>query len=202
MLVTSLAHHSLAHATDELRILLTSELEGRVQPRAACCGAPRLGGLARLMTVVRATEGDGQRPLLVDAGNAFFGGASLRSDGRIVGAAFDRLGYVVVNVSYRDFRLGKEATQRIARESRFSMLSANLFDKASGELLFDPYLIDEYDSRTVGILSVTFAPQSLRSLPRRRSQTRRLEGLCQGQPVLHQGIRGANESFFERLARL
>jgi hypothetical protein len=96
----------------------------------------------------------------------------MASAGRIIADAMDALGYDAVNVSYRDFRLGKEAIVRLGSESSFPMLSANLRDDATDDLLFDPYVVTNYGDRRVAILGLTQVPASVAALPHLKAQLR------------------------------
>jgi hypothetical protein len=76
----------------------------------------------------------------MDAGNALFGAESLESQGRVILAAYNALGYDAVNLSYRDFRRGKAATLALVQDAQFAVLSANLLDTDMGQPFVQPYI--------------------------------------------------------------
>jgi 2',3'-cyclic-nucleotide 2'-phosphodiesterase (5'-nucleotidase family) len=86
----------------------------------------------------------------VDASNALFGAESLASQGRVVVAAYQVLGYDAVNLSYRDFRRGKAATLALLQDAQFATLSANVLDADTGQPLVQPYIIKQMAAKGSG----------------------------------------------------
>lgn len=151
------------------RVLLTADLEGTVDPCNVCPGERGRGGLARLGTLVRELRGAGERPVLVDAGNALFGIDSIESGGAVVVDAFTALGYDAVNLSWRDFRLGRDVTLARVEEAPFPLVSANLRHE-SGAALTRPYVVVQRGGTRVALLGVTEAPGALEHIPHLREQ--------------------------------
>jgi 2',3'-cyclic-nucleotide 2'-phosphodiesterase (5'-nucleotidase family) len=145
---------------------MTADCEGHVAPCAHCPGTVGLGGLARRATLLRRVHAD----LLLDCGNVFFGEDSLRSGGQIMAAAYGQMRYDAVNISFRDFRLGKAATLRLLHDSAFVPLSANLVDEQTGRPLFKPFFIKTAAGRTVAVIGVTESPPGIDFLPHLREQ--------------------------------
>jgi hypothetical protein len=154
-------------------VLLTADTEGHVDACATCPSHSGLGGLARRATLTGRLRQEGPL-LLLDAGNAFFGGDSAESGGKVIRAAYEALGYDAVNISYRDFREGRESTLALVKGAKFAAVSANLLDEQTGELLFKPLVIKEVAGRKLAILGVTEAPIGLEFLPYLKEQ---LEGV-------------------------
>ena len=150
-------------------ILLTADGEGHVGPCSACPLHVGLGGLARRATLIARQRQSGPL-LLLDAGNSFFGGESAVSKGKVIAAAYDALGYDAVNISYRDFRHGREATLALLQGRKFSGVSANLLDEETGRLLFKPYVLERLGDQNLAILGLTESPAGLQSLPLLREQ--------------------------------
>ena len=146
-------------------IALSADTEGRTRHVQQCCGDPGSGGLERRATLVKQLRAQDGNLLLVDAGNSFFGGDSLSSRGEVIAAAYELLGYDAINVSWRDFRLGKDATVRLIACRKFAAVSASLIDETSGELLFQPFLVKQVAGERVAILGVTQSPAGLDVLP-------------------------------------
>jgi 2',3'-cyclic-nucleotide 2'-phosphodiesterase (5'-nucleotidase family) len=120
--------------------------------------------VARRATVIKAARAQGGSLLLLDAGNSLV--ATLREAGsrepaeRTHGQTsveiLNRLGYDAVALGAKDLLLSKEELQkRIGEAEGFSFLSANLRDRASGQLLAAPYLIKELAGHRVGLLGIT-----------------------------------------------
>lgn len=147
---------------DALRILMSADNEGQTRPCSHCPVGVGLGGMSRRATAIdRARQ---EHPLLLlDAGNALFGGDS--ADGRIIIAAYNALGYDALNISYRDFRHGKQATLDALKEAKFPILSANLVDAKTGKPLFLPYIVQTIEGQTVAIIGLCQPPAGLDLLP-------------------------------------
>ena len=154
-------------AAGDLSILLSADTEGQVAP---CQDCPlNLGGLARRATLVKRLRGEGPT-LLLDAGNALAGSDSLASDGKVIVEAYNALGYDVLNLSYREFRFGKERTLAALKDARFAVVSANLLDEASGVLLARPYVVKEVGGRKIAVIGVTDLSAAAASLPHLKRQ--------------------------------
>jgi curli biogenesis system outer membrane secretion channel CsgG len=168
MIPVLLAFGSPALADDAVDVVLTSDTEGHVEPCNGCPGRKGLGGLARRATLLRALRTEAPALIAVDAGNALFGAGSLGSEGRVMSAAYAELGYAALNLSYRDFRLGKEVC--LARISGLPFVSANIRDSASGELLCQPYRIVEAGSQKLAFVGLSARPAGLKVLKHLRRQ--------------------------------
>jgi len=151
-----------------LHLLLSADDEGHTAPCAHCPAAYARGGLARRSTAIENARRD-QPLLLLDAGNALFGGDG-GPTGQVLVAAFNALRYDVLNVSYREFRFGKQATLQAMEEACFSPISSNLLDEGTGNLLFAPYAIKHLNGQTVAIVGITEPPAGLEQLPHLRAQ--------------------------------
>jgi 2',3'-cyclic-nucleotide 2'-phosphodiesterase (5'-nucleotidase family) len=150
----------------QIRLAITADTEGHVAPCTHCPGVAGLGGLARRATLLARSRAD----LLLDAGNVFFGEDSLRSDGQVMVAAYGQLHYDAVNISFRDFRLGKSATLKLLENSPSVPLSANLLDEQTGRPLFKPFFVKQAAGRAVAVLGVTESPAGIDFLPHLKQQ--------------------------------
>ena len=151
------------------RAAFTADTEGHVDACGSCPGPVGLGGLARRATAVRRLRADGPL-LLLDAGNAAFGDQSVASRGAAVAAAYDAIGYDVVNVGYRDFRYGKAETVKLFDGRSAAAVSANLTDAETGKPLFRPYVVKPVGGHRVAVIGLTESPAGLDVLPRLRRQ--------------------------------
>ena len=150
-------------------IFLTADGEGHVGPCANCPVGVGDGGLARRATMLGQLRKEAPG-LLVDAGNAFFGGDSSSSQGKVIAAAYDAMAYDAVNISYRDFRDGLEHTLVLMKQTKFVALSANLLDDKGGRLLFKPYIVKDLGGSKTAMIGVTESPIGLEFLPHLKSQ--------------------------------
>ena len=151
-------------------LLLTADTEGHVQACASCSAGGGLGDLSRRETALALLRRDNAGALLVDSGNALLGPDTLESGGRLMVAVYAALRYDAVNLSYRDFRLGKPTTVNLIKAATFAFVSANLVDEQSGLLLATPYVIKTAGSLRIAILGATELPGGVESLSHIRTQ--------------------------------
>jgi Sad1 / UNC-like C-terminal len=149
---------------------LTADTEGQVEPCRDCPGQPSLGGIARRATLLVQLRQAYPSLLLVDAGNALFGAESLESQGRVIVAAYQALGYDAINLSYRDFRRGKAATLALLQDASFAVLSANLLDADTGHPLVQPYVIKQVAHERIALIGITQFPAGLTYLRHLKEQ--------------------------------
>jgi len=161
-------------------LLLTADAEGGLGACESCSAAGGLGDITRRATLVGTLRHDRLGLLLVDAGNALVGPDSIASGGRVIVAAYDTLGYDAVNLSYRDFRLGKAATLALVGAARFSVVSANLLDETSGRLVAAPFVVKRAGAVRVAFVGLTELPAGVGNLEHLRTQ---LAGLRVRPPI-------------------
>ena len=155
---------------DGISVVLTADTEGQVEPCRDCPGQPSLGGLARRATLIAQLRQAHPSLLLVDAGNTLFGAESLESQGRVIVAAYQALGYDALNLSYRDFRRGKAATLALLQDAPFAVLSANLLDADTGHPLVQSYVIKQVAHERIALIGLTQSPAGLAYLPHLKEQ--------------------------------
>ncbi len=171
---------SNVHASEPVTLVVTADGEGHVHACDRCPGRKGLGGLARRATIVKALRHKTPDIILLDAGNSLFGAESTSSGGKVIVRAYEQLRYVALNVSYRDFRYGKDATLALAASSEVPFLSANLLDAQSGKPLFKPYEICRVGTRKVAVIGLTKRPVGIDTLPHLRLE---LAGIQVADPV-------------------
>ena len=151
-------------------LVATADTEGHLAPCEACPTHRGLGGIERRATLVAGLREDHAALLLLDAGNALYGGESARSGGAAVVAAYAAMRYDAFNVSYRDLRLGREHALDLMNAAPLPAVSANLLDAATGEPIFRPFVVKDAGGTRVAVVGVTDTPPALASLPHLRKQ--------------------------------
>jgi nitrate/TMAO reductase-like tetraheme cytochrome c subunit len=135
-----------------LALTFTCDTNGRIEPCG--CFTGQYGGLTRLKTWL--DEQPGPRPLLVDVGNAIEGPADYQLlKYRYVQRAYAGMGYAALNVGEREAQLSALELRALKTAAPVQMISANVLDAATGERLFEPCRIVEYQGRRIAILGVT-----------------------------------------------
>jgi 5'-nucleotidase len=128
-----------------LSIVGTSDLHGAALPGNGLGGLPLLAGYVNNLRAARAS--DGGAVLLIDSGDTFQGGIeSNLSEGALVVAAYNAIGYTAQAVGNHDFDFGsvdspaarqlagdlRGALKARAAQARYPFLAANLIDAATG----------------------------------------------------------------------
>ena len=121
--------------------------------------------MARRATVIKEVRSKSSNPVLVlDAGSSLFGQPlAIQSEGRVIVAAMNALGYDAMAVGSMDLAYGVSVLQERAEEADFKILSCNLVSVAEGALVFPPYMILDRDGMRFGVLGVTEQDAELRS---------------------------------------
>jgi 5'-nucleotidase len=68
--------------------------------------------------------------------------------------SFNLMGYDAIGIGDDDLDLGKEFLLEISKKANFPFLSSNLLDEASGEILFQSFIIKEIKGLRIGIFSL------------------------------------------------
>jgi len=136
----------------DLVVLHTNDVMGIMQP---CGDPPFKGGLARRTGVIKTTRGQFPNVLLLDAGNALWNALAEPTQGQVMVAGLNLMGYDALLLGDLDLQLGPEVlTQRIA-EATFPVLSANVLLASDNTLLAQPYAVLKLGDRKVGIIGLT-----------------------------------------------
>jgi len=149
--------------TYKLTILHTNDQHGRFWANSdAEWGLPARATLvARLRKEI---EADGGKVLLLDAGDVNTGvpqSDMLDAEPDFVGMS--RLGYDAMAVGNHEFDNPLETIRRQEKWAGFPFLSANIYDSASGQRLFRPYLIKELGGLRVAVLGLTTEDTQMKS---------------------------------------
>lgn len=120
---------------------------------------PAVGGVARRATKIADERSKGKPVLVLDAGNSLTGDRdpALKSAGASSIEAMNLLGYDAVALGPADLELGPAALRSRIAEAAFSVLSANAFDRGTGQLLAKPYVVQEKGGHRVAIVGLSGA---------------------------------------------
>lgn len=124
----------------------------------------RQGSITRRASFLRQYRGTGQDVLLLDGGSALFPVRERVKDpflaeatrkANLIVAAYNRMGYHAMAVGAFDLAAGLDVLQDLEKKAKFKMLSANVVDKESGKLLFQPWEIFNIGGVRVGVFGLT-----------------------------------------------
>jgi|YNPNPStandDraft_1061719.scaffolds.fasta_scaffold00317_16 5'-nucleotidase/UDP-sugar diphosphatase len=166
----TLAAITLSLANDEhgqcltLTILHTNDRHGHLFPfdyEKLGTHERQVGGAARMATLIRRIKEECHHPVLVfDTGDIFSRGPLADLEGKVDFEVMNAIGFDAVAVGNNEF-VGAHGTRGLAifrerlAQARFPLLSANIYDAATGKHLVPPYTVLEVGNTRIGVLSVT-----------------------------------------------
>jgi 5'-nucleotidase/UDP-sugar diphosphatase len=147
-------------STETIVILYTNDLHGAVEPKVVDSTQSESGGLVNLVSLIDQIRAEHpQRTLLLDAGDTFQGTyVSNSSQGEVVMAAMNEVGYNAWTLGNHEFDWGQEPLRARIAQAHFPVLAANLRDAATEELWesVQPYTIVQIGQAEVAILGLTY----------------------------------------------
>lgn len=159
----SLLFSSLSYANEtSLTLIYTSNNMGEVEPCSTCPEAGENGGLPRRAHFVNTVRKEGKPLLILDTGDAlvidYFGRESEREKARkrteVVLKLYEKIGYDALNIGDTDIGLGVEYLRNLQKRVKIPFLSANLKDRKTGKLVFNPYLVKDMGGAKIGIIGL------------------------------------------------
>ncbi len=114
-----------------------------------------VGGYARIATLVKKIKSEKENQVLVlDNGDTIHGTfPAVNSKGKAMVPVLNKMGIEGMTAHW-EFGYGPEVFMKITEELNYPMLAINAYDEKTDELLFDPYLIKEYEGLKVGIIGI------------------------------------------------
>jgi 5'-nucleotidase/UDP-sugar diphosphatase len=148
-----------------IHLLWTNDLHGHIAPEDARFMNPEfpppLGGAASAARYIRQVREEaaaaGEAVLLVDVGDIFQGTPiGNKTEGEAVVEYFNAIGYDFVVPGNHDFDLGREVTERLARQSDFPWVACNLVEESTGEVVdwCVPTLMLEVQGIKIGVVGI------------------------------------------------
>ncbi|WP_422481233.1 hypothetical protein [Pleomorphochaeta sp. DL1XJH-081] len=122
-------------------------------------------GYARLATLLDWGRSVSDKHLVLDAGNTVSGTPIVDAfEGEPVAVLLDMLGYDAIAPGAADYAFGLDRLQEAARlaseYSDLDILAANVFDE-TGNALFTPYEIYDFDEFSVGVIGISVPPRTI-----------------------------------------
>ena len=142
--------------TRKIHIFYTANMLGQIEAVKDKQGSS-VGGILRVGYLVSLKQKDLNNMLFLDAGNTIGPNPLLSfSQGLDQIKIMNEIGYTAMALGEMEFMYGPEALKRCIEEARFPLLSANVFDKDTGNFFTRSYLVhDTPDGLRVGITGVT-----------------------------------------------
>lgn len=154
-----------ATATDELIIIHTNDIHGRIEEDER----NKVIGLAKLDAVIQETKDTNVPTLVLDAGDAFQGlPISNSSQGRDMAKILNEIGYDAMAVGNHEFDFSLEVAKEYKELLNFPLLSTNTY--IDDVRVFEPYTIidknEDVEGDEVVVIGVTTPETSTKTHPK------------------------------------
>ncbi len=155
--ITAMAEEETeAGLQQDLVILYTSDVH---------CGIDQNFGLAGLAELRKAYEAAGSYTLLVDDGDFIQGEpVGTMTKGSALIDLMNTVGYDIATMGNHEFDYGMDTFLELAEKAEFPYISCNF--NYNGELVFDPYVIKEFDGVKIAFVGVTTPRTLVTSTPK------------------------------------
>lgn len=119
-------------------------------------------GFARVATLVKEAKTQNPNTLVIDNGDTIQGtiltddlyNTDLTKPNPVIDV-MNFIGYDAMTLGNHEFNFGMKMVDKLEKEADFPILSANIYNKKTGEYLVEPYVIKEVEGIKVGILGLT-----------------------------------------------
>ena len=141
--------------TERIKILYTNDIESVLDPLPAFWRSDmqRIGGIAKLATLINQERTVDQPTVLFDAGDIFTGALSKRTGGRLAIDLYGLMGYDAITLGNHEFEYGWQALLRVLPRAKYPVLNANIFFE-SGAPFARPYALIERGPIKIGVVGL------------------------------------------------
>lgn len=147
-----------------LRLIYINNVDGYL--RACHCPGNLFGGLLYAVDVVDKLRTENPNTIFVDSGD-LFPAKNWEPKARFAFEFYNRMGLDALNIGEQEFWFGVDYLKKLAKNSKFKILSANTFWQ--GQPLFKSYLIKELSGVKVAIIGLLH-PDLLKRLDSQKLQ--------------------------------
>jgi len=162
MLALVLVGRSFAPERVQITILGTTDLHGNILPLDYYTNKPDNRGLAKIATLIKRVCKEQPNVLLIDSGDTIQGSPLESFHGRKnnqppdpMMLTMDSLNYDAMTVGNHEYNFGLKVLEKARKEANFPWLSANTYDKATGQPHYKPYIVKEVAGVKIGVLGLT-----------------------------------------------
>jgi 2',3'-cyclic-nucleotide 2'-phosphodiesterase (5'-nucleotidase family) len=155
-------------ADRKIQLLWTNDTHGYFMPvyhaefeevdsyAATAATEGRIGGYAQIKTLVNKMKAKSKNVLFMDSGDTFDGSpVAQMTRGEAVIPVLNAMGYDAMTPGNRDFAYGKTDFLRVTGMINFPVISMNLRDATTGNLVFPPYLIKQVGDVKVAVVGIS-----------------------------------------------
>ena len=162
LLALVLVGRSFAPERIQITILGTTDLHGNINPIDYYTNKQDNRGLAKIATLIKRVRKEQPNVLLIDSGDTIQGTPLESFHNRKnnqppdpMMLAMTSLNYDAIAVGNHEYNFGLKVLEKARKEANFPWLSANTYDKATGQTHYKPYIVKEVAGVKIGILGLT-----------------------------------------------
>jgi 2',3'-cyclic-nucleotide 2'-phosphodiesterase/3'-nucleotidase len=162
LLALVLVGRSFAPERIQITILGTTDLHGNILPIDYYTNKQDNRGLAKIATLIKRVRKEQPNVLLIDSGDTIQGTPLESFHNRKnnqppdpMMLAMTSLNYDAMTVGNHEYNFGLKVLEKARKEANFPWLSANTYDKATGQPHYKPYIVKEVAGVKIGILGLT-----------------------------------------------
>ena len=162
MLALVLVGRSFAPDRVQITILGTTDLHGNINPIDYYTNKSDNRGLAKIAGLIKRVRKEQPNVLLIDSGDTIQGTPLESFHNRKnnqppdpMMLAMTSLNYDAMTVGNHEYNFGLKVLEKARKEANFPWLSANTYDKATGQPHYKPYIVKEVAGVKIGILGLT-----------------------------------------------
>jgi len=146
----------------QIVVLGTTDQHGNISPIDYYTDKRDNRGLAKLATLIKRVRKESPNVVLIDSGDTIQGNPleyyhnkknNKPPDPMMLG--MNALQYDSMTVGNHEYNFGLKVLEKARSEAKFPWLSANSYNKGTGETHYQPYIVKEVEGVRVGILGLT-----------------------------------------------
>ncbi len=123
-------------------------------------------GFPILKTKLDQLKKENPNTLVLSAGDTFHGTTEVNlTEGEAMVDVMNMAGFDLMVLGNHDFNFGYERLLELKELSDFPLISANVYEKDSGETQFDPYITYDMDGVKIGIFGLTTTETAIKTHP-------------------------------------
>lgn len=160
-LLSSVSHGGAASRI-HITILGTTDLHGNIYPLDYYTNKLDNRGLAKIATLVKRIRKENSNALLIDSGDtiqgtplAYYHNKKNNKPPHPMMLVMNSLNYDAMAVGNHEYNFGLKVLEKARREAKFPWLSANTYEKGTGQTHYKPYVLKEVRGVRIGILGLT-----------------------------------------------
>ncbi|HEX3279692.1 MAG TPA: 5'-nucleotidase C-terminal domain-containing protein [Pyrinomonadaceae bacterium] len=146
----------------QIVILGTTDLHGNLFPTDYYTNKPDNRGLAKIATLIRQIRKDNANVMLIDSGDTiqgtpleYYHNKKNNTPPDPMMLAMNELKYDSMTVGNHEYNFGLKVLEKARGEAKFPWLSANTYDKGTGQTHYQPYIIKEVAGVRIAVLGLT-----------------------------------------------